>query len=293
MKLKVALLQISPGENVSKNFEIAKAVIQKAKEGGADIAVLPELWNVGYCSPDEYSLGKEEWGNAAFETGDAQFCKYQKLAKELGIAILLPFLEKDVNNNYYNSAALIDSDGKTVLKYQKVHTVDKYWEVSLTSGQDFPVAELTTEKGTVKIGCMICYDREFPETARILMLNGAEIILVPNACFLDKNRITQFQSRAFENMVGVAMANYPKPYKKYNGRSVAFDGMRVKGEDYDPLLVMAGSEEGIWYANFDLSKLRAYREEEAWGDAYRKPRLYKKLIEDAVKPPFVRQEAKR
>jgi predicted amidohydrolase len=67
------------------------------------------------------------------------------------------------------------------------------------------------------VGAMICHDREFPEIARILMLEGAELILTPNACDLEANRIGQFRARAFENMVGVAMANYAAP--QANGRS--------------------------------------------------------------------------
>ena len=66
---------------------------------------------------------------------------------------------------------------------------------------------------------MICYDREFPESARILMLVGAELILVPNACNLEQNRLGQFKARAFENMVGLAMANYAAP--RCNGHSMA------------------------------------------------------------------------
>lgn len=58
---------------------------------------------------------------------------------------------------------------------------------------------------------MICYDREFPESARILMPKGAELILVPNACFLEHNRISQLRARAFENTVAVAVANYAAP----------------------------------------------------------------------------------
>ena len=58
---------------------------------------------------------------------------------------------------------------------------------------------------------MICFDREFPESARILMLKGAEIILTPNACEMEDNRICQFKTRAYENMVGVVLANYAAP----------------------------------------------------------------------------------
>lgn len=291
MEIKIALLQISAGKTVSENLEIAKVNIEKSVQNGADIILFPELWNVGYTSPAEYSLGKDEWEKAAFFLGDSEFSKYQEIAKHFEVAILFPFLEKDNEDNFYNSAALIDYTGKIILHYQKVHTVDKAWEILFKPGSSFPVANLDTKKGVIKVGCMICYDREFPEAARILMLNGAEIILVPNACTLENNRIAQFQSRGFENMLGVAMANYPKP--KLNGKSCAFDGMRTKGEDYDPLLVMADNEEGIWYANFDIDKLREYREKEIWGDAYRKPKLYGKLTEDNILPPFIRKDARR
>jgi predicted amidohydrolase len=291
MKIRLALLQLNPGNKDVENFEIAKKAIQESVSQGADIALLPELWNVGYSSPEEYSLGKEAWQEAALTKEDSHFLLYQNLAKELNIGILFPYLERK-ESMFMNSAALIDRNGKVVLNYQKVHTVDKGWEVLFESGNDFPVVELDTKSGLVKIGCMICYDREFPESARILMLNGAELVLVPNACGLDLNRLHQFQSRAFENMFGVAMTNYPTP--KNNGRSCAYSGMRVKENfDYDPTLILANDIEGVFYADFDIEELRNYRKIDIWGDAYRKPRLYEKLIENNPKPPFIRPNARR
>ena len=75
---------------------------------------------------------------------------------------------------------------------------------------------LETKGGPVRVGAMICMDREFSESARILMPKGAELILTPNACPLEAHRLGQFRARAFENMVGLAMANYAAP--QYNGR---------------------------------------------------------------------------
>jgi predicted amidohydrolase len=74
---------------------------------------------------------------------------------------------------------------------------------------------------------MICFDREFPESARILMLKGAEVILTPNACEMEDNRICQFKTRAMENMVGVALTNYASPQE--NDHSCAFDGISFNG----------------------------------------------------------------
>ena len=72
---------------------------------------------------------------------------------------------------------------------------------------------------------MICYDREFPESARILMLMGAEIVLVPNACPMEINRLSQLRGRAYENMIGIATCNYPQGKPDCNGHSSAFDGV--------------------------------------------------------------------
>ena len=189
--------------------------------------------------------------------------------------------------------SIIDRHGEVVLTYAKVHTCDFDTEASCTPGDDFYVCTLDTEKGPVQVGAMICYDREFPESARILMLKGAELILTPNACTLDDSRIGQFRARAFENMVGVAMTNYAAP--QGNGHSVAFDAVFYQ-EDETPveaLLVDAAEEEGVYLADFDMARIRAYRERETWGNAFRKPRSYGVLTSPEVRTPFVRHKARR
>ena len=140
---------------------------------------------------------------------------------------------------------------------------------------------------------MICFDREFPESARLLMLGGAEIILVPNACTAEDNRLSQLRTRAMENMLGVAMANYAAP--QHNGHSVAYDGIAFGPDEtsLDMKLVEADEAEGVFLAVFDLARLRDYRQHEVWGNAYRRPRLYSALTSEAVEPPFQRDDARR
>jgi len=128
--------------------------------------------------------------------------------------------------------------------------------------------------------------------ARVLMLKGAELILTPNACMLEPNQIGQFRARAFENMVGVAMANYAAP--QANGHSVAFDGIAFDAHgSRETCLVEAGEEAGVYLAAFDMTQLRAWREHEVWGNAYRKLRAYQLLTVPAIAPPFVRADARR
>jgi N-carbamoylputrescine amidase len=95
-------------------------------------------------------------------------------------------------------------------------------------------------------------------------------------------------------MVGVAMANYAAPQN--NGHSAAFDAVAYPvpdGEPRDTLIVEAGESEDVSVAAFDLNSIRAYRERETWGNAYRRPRLYGLLTATEVQPPFVRPDATR
>ena len=106
---------------------------------------------------------------------------------------------------------------------------------------------------------MICYDKEFPKSARILMLKGAEIILVPNACPMEINRISQLRARAYENMVGIATVNYPKGKPDCNVHSSAFDGIAYRPSDFgsrDTLIIEAGEQEGIYIADFPIDEIR-------------------------------------
>ena len=87
------------------------------------------------------------------------------------------------------------------------------------------MTELDTKEGVIKVGSMICYDREFPESARVMMLKGAELLLVPNACPMELNRLAQLRGRAYENMLAIATCNYPAPHPDCNGHSTLFDGV--------------------------------------------------------------------
>ncbi|HOD48869.1 MAG TPA: carbon-nitrogen hydrolase family protein [Candidatus Hydrogenedentes bacterium] len=280
-KFTVALLQMeSHGNDQEKNLKKASFFCQKAAEMGADLALMPEIWSIGYTRPD----GTEpetiaQWQAQAIGRDSAWVRHFADLAKELEIAIGVTYLEK-WDGPPRNTLSLFDRHGKQVLTYAKVHTSDfKPMERNCTPGDDWPVAELDTENGPVKIGAMICFDRESPESARILMLNGAEIILTPNCCKLDDMRLQQFRIRAVENAVGVAMTNYPAPHM--NGQSVAYD---AAGE----VVVHAGASEGLYLAPFDLDAIREKRAKTIWGNAYRRPHRYGRITDTDKEEIFER-----
>lgn len=296
--LTVALLQMhSHGADQDANRAKGEAFCRKAKASGADVALFPEMWNIGYTPFDPKAPGaRERWQAQAIDRDSPFVTCFRGLARELDMAIAITYLET-YPGEPRNTVTLFDRHGHPALHYAKVHTCDfvgdPELEAAVAPGDGFHVGDLDTAGGPVTVGAMICYDREFPESARILMLMGAEIILTPNACEIEINRLAQFRTRAYENMVGVAMANYPAPY--CNGHSVAFDGIAFReGEgSRNMLLIEAGEGEGIFLAPFDLDALREYRSREIWGNAYRKPGRYGLLVSPDVNPPFVRPDARR
>ena len=285
--LKIALLQLMPGNSLEENLAKGADACKKAKKMGADIALFPEMWSSGY----KISENIEELKTDAVSSDSDFVCSFGELAKKLGMAIGITFLEA-FEPLPRNTLCLFDRFGSRVLTYAKVHTCDFGDECRLTAGDDFYTAELDTEQGMVKIGAMICYDREFPESARILMLKGAEIILVPNACPMEINRISQLRARAYENMTGIATVNYPFGKPDCNGHSTAFDGIAYReGEpgSRDTLIIEAGEREGIYIADFPLDEIRVYRRTEVHGNAFRHPGKYGLLVSEGIEEPFIRE----
>lgn len=286
--LKIALLQIAPGRSLEENLQKGIRSCKEAAAMGADIALFPEMWSNGYRI---YNRPVEEWKAEAIDA-DSDFIRaFGQAAEELGIAIGITLLERSAGDPR-NSLILFDRRGRKQFTYAKVHTCDFDVERNLTPGEDFCVTALDTACGEVKVGAMICYDREFPESARILMLKGAELILVPNACPMEINRLSQLRGRAYENMLAIATCNYPETVADCNGGSTVFDGVAYLPEQEgsrDTCILQAGGREGIYMAELDLERLRSYRETEVHGNAYRHPIKYGLLTDTAILRPFVRE----
>ena len=286
-KLKIALLQIAPCKTLEENLEKGIVCCRKAKERGADIALFPEMWSNGY---NIYGRHFDEWKAEAISADSDFINMFGETAKELDMAVGITLLEK-YENAPRNSLVLFDRFGKKKFVYAKVHTCDFDVERNLTPGDDFYVTTLDTSIGDVKVGAMICYDREFPESARILMLKGAELILVPNACPMEINRLSQLRGRAYENMTAIATCNYPETVPDCNGGSSVFDGVAYLPElpeSRDTCILQADGKEGIYLAELNLEQLRNYRKREVHGNAYRHPKKYGLLTDTKISEPFVR-----
>jgi N-carbamoylputrescine amidase len=276
MRLRVALLQMAgQGSDQAANLAKGEIACRQAAARGADIALFPEMWNIAYSGYDHAAEGAMAAWIAQAIPRDGPFVRhFRQLARELNMAIALTYLERR-DGPPGNAVALIDRHGRIALAYAKVHTCDfDVPEVACARGSDFFTATLGTKTGPAEVGAMICMDREYPESARLLMLKGAEIVLTPNACLLatcpvfGDARLAQFRTRALENLIGVAMANYPAP--QCDGHSVAY------GADGAPI-VAADASEGIWLADFDLDKIRALRRDDHFRLRYQRPVCYRPL----------------
>lgn len=291
---RLALIQAPPAARVEENRERAVAYIRQASESGASLTLFPELWSHGYLPPypeafdrpwdERFTRERERWLASALRMDDLYLRTLRREAADRKIAVVATGLFRG-KRAPRNTALLISAAGEVLLRYDKVHTCAFSMEGWLEAGTSFPVAEVDG----IAIGLMICYDREFPESARLLMLGGAELILVPNACSMNPARLGQLSCRAFENMTGVAMANYAGSGW---GRSCAFTPTVFDGQGrwQDNTLAMAGEDEAVLTVDWDLPALREYRARETWGNAYRRPDAYAPLLSAEVRPPFLRPE---
>lgn len=251
--LKIALAQYVSGCDPA-------IIIDEARRASAEIVVFPEMYSNGYVRFDAAdSVAVERWRKGA-QTPDSRFIEgFREAAKKYHMHVVATFLEA-ADPKPFNSALLIDPNGQTVIHHRKVHICDfDSPECACDKGKEFRVAGIQTSAGPVKIGLMICMDREYPEAARALSRAGAEIALVPNCCELASDqtmgdvRIAQARGRAFEMVMGIALANYPAP--RSDGHSFAVDAL-------GKVITIAGDSAGLALADFDLSLIRRVRVED-------------------------------
>ena len=287
MKIKVAIAQFSMPDNYEKCIEKADEYIKTASKNGVDLLLLPELFEgLYFCQIENY-----DFFSKAEEVKDSKTLKhFQEMAKEYKIVLPISFFEKS-GNCYFNSLVMIDKDGTIVDLYRKSHipTGECYEEKFYFTPGDTGFKVFKTKAGNIGVG--ICWDQWFPETARILALKGAEILLFPTAIgsepVLPKDSKSHWQNvmkgHAAANIMPVLAANrvgveaMGKSSMKFYGSSFIAD------QHGDFVAEMNREEEGIRFAEFDLSEIA--KERFGWG-VYRDRRtdLYEDLLKhDASK----------
>jgi N-carbamoylputrescine amidase len=281
--VKVSAIQMSMSEDKNSNLAKAERLVRESASNGAQIILLPELFEGLYFCKDMdekyFSWAKPLKNNQLIE-------QFASLAKELGVVLLVSYFEKS-DEKYFNSLVVISSDGSVMDNYRKTHIPDGpgYEEKFYFKPGDTGFKVYDTAYG--KIGVGICWDQWFCETARALTLMGAEIIFYPTAIgsepeiHLDSKEHWQRvqMGHAATNTVPVVVANR---YGKEVGESceLTFYGSSFI-TDYTGAKIAEASrdKEEVIYAVFDLeenAKQRKY-----WGLLRdRRPSMYAKLCEE-------------
>ena len=261
-KIKIALCQMNVVDNKDENINKAIQMIRESKKQGADLAVLPEMFNCPYENEKfiEYAEELEE---------SISLKEIAKIAKEEDIHVLagsIPELEvnDDGSESIYNTATLFDNAGILLGKHRKMHLFDIdvkgkiYFKESdtLSAGNEITVIKTAL----ARIGIGICYDIRFVELSRIMALNGAEILIFPGAFNLTTGPAhweLLFRSRALDNQVytiGVAPAlDKDASYNSF-GHSIAVSpwGEIIEELDFD---------EDLKIVEIDLDEIARIREE--------------------------------
>lgn len=273
--VKVSDVQMRLTNYLEDNLKNAESKIREAAANGANIVLLPELFERQYfCQErryDYYSFAKPTLENDAVKMA-------LRLAKELNIVLLISFYEAS-GNCTYNTLAYIDADGTLLGTYRKTHIPDDhyYQEKFYFTPGDTGFKVFDTKFG--RIGAGICWDQWFPETARCLALNGAELIFYPTAIGsepilnADSRRHWQrvMMGHSAANIVPVIAANRigletvePSEENGNQKSSLNFYGSSFMTDERGEILVKASyDKEEILYQEYDLDKIKEDRL--SWG----------------------------
>lgn len=175
--LKVGMVQQSCSTDIRENISKLKENIRGCAKVGAELVVLQELHNsVYFCQTEDASLC-----NLAEPIPGPSTEEFGALARELGIVLVLSLFERRAPGVYHNTAVVIEKDGSIAGTYRKMHIPDDpgYYEKFYFTPGDLGFRPIETSVGT--LGVLVCWDQWYPEAARIMALNGAQILIYPTA----------------------------------------------------------------------------------------------------------------
>ncbi len=281
-RITVAAVQMAVGPDRDANVARAEALVREAAGRGARLVLLPELFSILYFCKDQ---DPAHFALASPVEGHPLLARMSRLAAELGVVLPVSFFER-ANQAHFNALATIDADGRVLGIYRKSHIPDGpgYQEKYYFNPGDTGFRVWQTRAGTIGVG--ICWDQWFPEAARIMVLQGAELLLYPTAIGsepqdpeLDSRGHWQrvMQGHAAANMVPVIAANRIGT-EVGKSCSVTFYGASFATDATGALVDSLGCEdEGLVLAQYDLDRLAAMRA--AWGlFRDRRPDLYVPLL---------------
>ena len=275
----LAVVQMACSDDLEANLAKAEAHVREAAAAGADVVLLQELFEALYFP----QLEREELFALAHEVDGHPFLeRFGSLAGELGVVLPISFFEK-ANQSYFNSLAMVDVDGRVLGVYRKSHIPDGpgYEEKYYFNPGDTGFRTWRTAVGRIGVG--ICWDQWFPEAARAMALQGADLLLYPTAIGSEPPESGGLDTRdmwrramlghAVSNSVYIAAAN-----RVGQEGGATFYGSSFIADMEGELLAEAGrTEETVIYAELDFAAARSFR---AGFGMFRdrRPDLYRPLL---------------
>ena len=284
-KVKTAAVQMRCEKQVQDNISHAEGLVRKAAAEGAQIILLPELFERPYFCQERryeyYQYAKPVMENEAV-------CRFRQVARELSVVLPVSFYERD-RNLLFNSVAVLDADGSILGIYRKTHIPDDhyYQEKFYFTPGDTGFRVFETRYGTIGVG--ICWDQWFPETARFMAVKGAELLYYPTAIgsepILSVDSMPHWrrvmQGHAAANLMPVIAANRigtetvePCPENGNQKSALRFYGSSFITDGTGEIAVsMDRDSEGVIASEFDLDELM--EERLSWGlFRDRRPEMY-------------------
>ena len=284
-KVKTAAVQMRCEKQVQDNIAHAEELVRKAAAEGAQIILLPELFERPYFCQERryeyYQYAKPVMENEAV-------CRFRQVARELSVVLPVSFYERD-RNLLFNSVAVLDADGSILGIYRKTHIPDDhyYQEKFYFTPGDTGFRVFETRYGTIGVG--ICWDQWFPETARFMAVKGAELLYYPTAIgsepILSVDSMPHWrrvmQGHAAANLMPVIAANRigtetvePCPENGNQKSALRFYGSSFITDGTGEIAVsMDRDSEGVIASEFDFDELM--EERLSWGlFRDRRPEMY-------------------
>jgi N-carbamoylputrescine amidase len=283
--LTVGALQSDFTDDVSANVDRVTGLVRKAAQRGAQIVLPSELFEGHYFCREQDS---RNFARARSADGHPTVQHFQKLARELQLVIPISFFER-AGQAYYNSIAMIDADGALLGVYRKSHIPDGpgYQEKFYFRPGDTGFKTWRTRHGTIGVG--ICWDQWFPECARAMVLQGADVLLYPTAIGSEPEEpnldtrdlwIRAMIGHAVSNVVPVVAANRVGT----EGGQTFYGSSFIANHRGETLAELGRTEVGVVTASLDLDQIR--RDRASFGFFRdRRPELYSALLAPEGAPP--------
>lgn len=256
MQFSLGLCQMNVVDDKLRNLRQAADMVHQAAEGGAQVVMLPEM----FCCPYQntyFIRYAEPFGNRITDS-------LQQMAATEKVYLIGGSMPEARNGNIYNTCAVIDPQGNILGKYSKMHLFD----IQITGGAAFKESDTLTAGNELlvvdtvygKIGIAICFDIRFPELARLLALNGAQLICLPGAFNMTTGPAhwsLSIRMRAVDNQVYFAAAS---PARDENFSYIAY-GHSMLADPWGHVVVEAGSEQTVVLGTVDTDYISQMRQE--------------------------------